>query len=72
MTAYRFIDAEKAHHTVRMICRVINVSRAAYYVWRDAQRVSHDSGRPKPLPNGDLRRRRPPMREPIGGPGPSR
>ena len=39
MTAYRFIDAEKAHHTVRMICRVISVSRAAYYVWRDAQRV---------------------------------
>ena len=37
MTAYRFIDAEKARHTVRMICRVIGVSRAAYYVWRDAQ-----------------------------------
>ncbi len=37
MTAYRFIDAEKAHHTVRMICRVIRVSRAAYYVWREAQ-----------------------------------
>ena len=30
MTAYRFIDAEKAHHTVRMICRVISVSRTAY------------------------------------------
>ena len=29
MTAYRFIDAEKARHTVRMICRVIGVSRAA-------------------------------------------
>jgi transposase InsO family protein len=37
VTAYRFIDAEKARHTVRMICRVIGVSRAAYYVWRDAQ-----------------------------------
>ena len=41
MTAYRFIDAEKARHTVRMICRVIGVSRAAYYVWRDAQVAPH-------------------------------
>ena len=37
MTAYRFIDAEKAHHTVRTMCRVIGVSRAAYYGWRNAQ-----------------------------------
>ena len=34
---FAFIDAEKARHTVRMICRVIRVSRAAYYAWRDAQ-----------------------------------
>ena len=37
MTAYRFIDAEKANHTVRMICRVPHVSRAACYAWRDAE-----------------------------------
>jgi len=37
VTAYRFIDAEKAHHTVRTMCRVIGVSRAAYYGWRNAQ-----------------------------------
>ena len=37
MTMYRFIDSEKANHAVRMICRVIRVSRAAYYAWRRAQ-----------------------------------
>ena len=37
MTTYRFIEAEKANHTVRMICRVLRVSRAAYYAWREAQ-----------------------------------
>ena len=37
MTMYRFIDSEKANHAVRMICRVIRVSRAAYYAWRSAQ-----------------------------------
>ena len=37
MITYRFIDAEKANHAVRMICRVLHVSRAAYYAWRDAQ-----------------------------------
>lgn len=33
MSRYRFIEAEKAHHAVATICRVIKVSRAAYYVW---------------------------------------
>lgn len=35
MTAYRFIQAEKANHSVRMMCRVLHVSRAAYYAWRE-------------------------------------
>lgn len=28
---YRFIDQEKAHHTVSLLCRVLGVTRAAYY-----------------------------------------
>lgn len=40
MTAYRFIDAERANHPIRMICRVIVVSRAAYYAWAKAQAVA--------------------------------
>ncbi len=41
VTAYRFIDAENARHTLRMICRVIGVSRPAYHVRRAAQMVAN-------------------------------
>lgn len=34
MTAFRFIEAEKANHTVRVMCRVPQVSRAGFYTWR--------------------------------------
>ncbi len=34
MTAYRFIDAEKAIWPVRVICRALRVSRSAYYTWK--------------------------------------
>lgn len=33
MTTYRFIDAEKASWSVRLLCRVLGVARAAYYAW---------------------------------------
>jgi putative transposase len=29
-----FIDAEKAHYSVSMLCRVMQVSRSGYYAWR--------------------------------------
>jgi len=34
VTAYRFIDAEKAIWPVRVICRALRVSRSAYYTWK--------------------------------------
>jgi putative transposase len=37
---YRFIDAEKANYPVRLLCRVLSVSRAAYYAWRAQQQPS--------------------------------
>ena len=37
MTAYRFIDAEKAIWPVRAICGALQVSRSAYYVWKQAR-----------------------------------
>ena len=40
MTTYRFIEAEKAKHTVRMTCRLLRVSRAADYAWRDAHEAA--------------------------------
>ncbi len=37
MTAYRFIDAEKAIWSVRIICRALHVARSAYYDWKKAR-----------------------------------
>ena len=34
MSRYRFIEAEKQHHAVSLLCRVLEVSRAAYYRWK--------------------------------------
>lgn len=34
MTVFRFIEAEKAHHTIRTMCRVLRVSRGGSYDWR--------------------------------------
>lgn len=34
-TTLRLIDAEKAHHPVSRLCRVLGVPRAAYYAWKD-------------------------------------
>jgi transposase InsO family protein len=31
VAAFRFIEAEKANHTIRTMCRVLRVSRAGYY-----------------------------------------
>ena len=33
MSRYRFIEVEKVNHAVRTLCRVLQVSRAAYYQW---------------------------------------
>jgi putative transposase len=33
VTCYRLIEAEKAHHAVSRLCRVLGVSRASYYTW---------------------------------------
>lgn len=36
MSRYRFIEAEKAGHAVTTMCRVLEVSRSAYYDWATA------------------------------------
>jgi putative transposase len=33
VSVFRFIAAEKAHHSVKVMCRVLNVSRAGFYAW---------------------------------------
>ena len=45
MTTYRFIDAERANESVRHLCQVLGVSRAAFYEWkseREPKRKSRD------------------------------
>jgi len=34
VSTYRFIDAEKANHSVSALCRTLGVSRSAFYDWR--------------------------------------
>jgi putative transposase len=35
VSRYRFIEVERVNHAVRTLCRVLKVSRAAYYDWSD-------------------------------------
>ena len=45
MSRFGFIDAEKATYPVKILCRVLRVSRAGYYAWRQrplSARAVHD------------------------------
>ena len=35
VAAFEFIQAEKAHHDVKQMCRLLRASRAGFYAWRE-------------------------------------
>jgi putative transposase len=42
VSCYRLIDAEKPHHQVSRLCRVLGVARAGYYAWASRPPSDHD------------------------------
>lgn len=34
MSRFRFIDAEKAHFPISLLCKIVGVSKSGYYAWR--------------------------------------
>jgi putative transposase len=40
VTRFAFVDAQKAHHDVRTLCRLLGVSRSGYYAWAKGRAAS--------------------------------
>ncbi len=38
---FAFIEAEKAHHNVSTLCRMLRVSRSGFYAWRNREPSAH-------------------------------
>ena len=37
MSRYRFIEAQRGHHSVRLLCQLVQVPVSGYYAWQQAQ-----------------------------------
>ena len=37
MSRYRFIEAQRDHYPVRLLCQLLSVPASGYYAWQQAQ-----------------------------------
>lgn len=41
MTRFAFVDREKAHYAIAVLCRLLKVSTSGYYAWLLAKWITH-------------------------------
>ena len=46
MSRYRFIDAQRDHYPVRLLCQLVVVPASGYYAWQQAQQQQAAQGEP--------------------------
>ena len=63
VAAIRFIAAEKAHHSIKVMCRVLGVSRAGFYAWE--RRAPSDRDLADAWLTEKIRRSTPPRKGPT-------
>ena len=48
MSRYRFIEAQRDHYPVRLLCQLVAVPASGYYAWQQAQQPSAGQGQMEP------------------------
>ncbi|RZK96659.1 MAG: hypothetical protein EOO62_28985 [Hymenobacter sp.] len=46
MSRYRFIEAQRDHYPVRLLCQLVQVSASGYYAWQQAQQQNLNQSEP--------------------------
>ena len=44
MSRYRFIEAQRDHYPVRLLCQLVAVPASGYYAWQQAQQPCRAGG----------------------------
>ncbi|MGI4737374.1 MAG: IS3 family transposase [Janthinobacterium lividum] len=46
MSRYRFIEAQRGHYSVRLLCQLVQVPASGYYAWQQAQQQAVNQSEP--------------------------